>query len=93
MKMPPHPETQRIPENRTGTRTSRGYLLHMIKGNYPSGNVERAMAHATQRQQRKAQNAVVAGHAWKTAPGRVQRALIRANWQDYCGSPAGQYGY
>lgn len=78
-----HPESQSIPENRHGTRTCRAYLLYMIKGNYPSGNVERAMAQATPRQVKKAHKLVEGGVPSKQVPGRLMRALVRASWQDY----------
>ncbi len=82
-KMQQHPDTQSIPENRTGTKTYRGYLNHMIKGNYCSGNVERSMLRATQRQINKAHKLVESHVTKDQVKGRVQRALVRAYWVDY----------
>jgi len=77
------PSSQKIPENRNGTKTYHGYLSHMVGNNYVSGNVERAMVRATGRQTKKAFLHVEAGTHWKNIPGRFMRALVRAAWVDY----------
>lgn len=87
------PDTQSIPENRRGTKTYYGYLMHMIKGNYPSGNVERVMAMASHRQTKKAHKIVELGTHWKQVKGRSMRALVRASWQDYGEHADGYFGH
>jgi len=82
-KLNPHPETQSIPENRHGTKTYRGYMKHMVGGNYVSGNVERIMVRATNRQNKKARRLVEAGTFGSEVEGRILRQLVRACWVDY----------
>jgi hypothetical protein len=79
----PRPDSQRIPEFRPGTKTYRGYMLRLVKGNYPSGNAERAVVRATPRQHAKAVKLVEAGTHWKDVKGTFMSHLCRAFWQDF----------
>ena len=77
------PESSYYPENRVGTKTYRGYMAHMINGNFPSGNIDRTMIHSSLRMYKKARKLVESGVHWKDVPGRTLRRLTRAAWVNY----------
>jgi len=71
--------TARTPENRRGTKTHRGYMLHMTRGN---GAFTRDEVLCTRRQAHTAHKAYDAATGRPTHQGRVIRSILRMlNWE------------
>lgn len=77
----PYQMTARCPENRQGTKTARGYILHMTAGN--GHGLTRAAVLATRRQEKKALNAWYGAKGMPQHQGRVIRAGLRCIAADF----------